>query len=419
MKKRFISLLLCLSVCLSLLVLPAQASGYEQVSSDVLKNPDMAVALFELGLFKGRGVYSNGTPDFGLEYGAKRVEGLVMLIRLLGEEDEALAYEGTCPFTDVPDWACKYVAYAYDKGYTKGTSSTTFTPYGGLFGSDYATLVLRALGYDDAAGDFDYWYADDFAAKLGLVRYGELGGYVDRDACVKLSYTALGAKLKNSNLTLAEKLIRNGTLTEQAVLRSGVLSQGSALTDNEPVQIWTEEKSVHYVLTVIPDTTYAYDLTDFKEKLADMDAMGGSAYYPDEYEDIDLNREYTNYSSFENHTNAEVRQFVADYVRNFDPSYLFADEFPEAPADWRHDVEIWSTVDYDKKDGSIALGRAYWKENLNVLRFSAVVPEAPGNMRNLMRSWQVGTMSSAALKNYFDCWIAVGGIFKNFRITVQ
>lgn len=419
MKRGLISLLLCLSACLSLLALAAQASAYEQVSSDALKNPDMAVALYELGLFKGRDVYSNGTPNFALEYGAKRVEGLVMLIRLLGEEDEALAYEGDCPFTDVPDWAYKYVAYAYDKGYTNGTSSTTFSPYGALFGSDYATFVLRALGYDDTAGDFDYWYADNFAAKLGLVRYGEIGGYVDRDGCVKLSYTALGAKLKNSDLTLAEKLIQDGTLTERAVQKSGVLSRGSTLTDNEPTQFWTEEKSVHYVLTAIPDTTYAYDLREFKEKLAGMDAMGGSAHYPDEYEDIDLNKAYTNYSSFENHTNAEVRQFIADYIESFDPAFLFADEFPEAPADWRHDVEIWDTVDYEGSDSSITLGRAYWKENLNILRFCAVIPEAPGNMRSLMRSWQMGTMSSAALKNYFDCWIAVGGVYKNFKITVQ
>lgn len=43
-----------------------------------------------------------------------------MLIRLLGEESEALTCTAYQPFTDVPDWALPYAAYAYSKGYTNG-----------------------------------------------------------------------------------------------------------------------------------------------------------------------------------------------------------------------------------------------------------------------------------------------------------
>lgn len=38
-----------------------------------------------------------------------------MLIRLLGEESEALSCTAYQPFTDVPDWALPYAAYAYSK----------------------------------------------------------------------------------------------------------------------------------------------------------------------------------------------------------------------------------------------------------------------------------------------------------------
>lgn len=38
-----------------------------------------------------------------------------MLIRLLGEESEALTCTAYQPFTDVPDWALPYAAYAYSK----------------------------------------------------------------------------------------------------------------------------------------------------------------------------------------------------------------------------------------------------------------------------------------------------------------
>lgn len=57
-------------------------------------------------------------------------------------------------FQDVPEWALKYVAYAYAKGYSKGTSSTTFSPDELLDAKSYVTFVLRALGYDDSKGDF-------------------------------------------------------------------------------------------------------------------------------------------------------------------------------------------------------------------------------------------------------------------------
>ena len=66
------------------------------------------------------GLFLGTDHGYELDRAATRVEGVVMLIRMLGEEEAALAYTGAQPFRDVPEWASKYVAYAYGMGYTKG-----------------------------------------------------------------------------------------------------------------------------------------------------------------------------------------------------------------------------------------------------------------------------------------------------------
>ncbi|MDA3847181.1 MAG: hypothetical protein PF505_11665 [Vallitaleaceae bacterium] len=108
-----------------------------------------AEVLNELDLFKGT---NNG---YELDRQPTRLEGLVMFIRLIGKEAEALALnDNVSYFTDVPDWGRGYVNYAYENGLTLGIG-------GGEFGSDhlmqardYMTFIMRALGYDDMNNDF-------------------------------------------------------------------------------------------------------------------------------------------------------------------------------------------------------------------------------------------------------------------------
>ena len=53
---------------------------------------------------------------FSLGRALTRNEAVTMLVRLLGQEDEALSGNYAMPFTDVADWAKPYVAYAYSTG---------------------------------------------------------------------------------------------------------------------------------------------------------------------------------------------------------------------------------------------------------------------------------------------------------------
>ena len=78
-----------------------------------------------LGLFLGSGYDLGGS--------ATRLHGIIMLTRILGEEDTALPFDGPCPFSDVAAGKpSAYTGYAFAQGYTTGVSATTFNPGGAL-----------------------------------------------------------------------------------------------------------------------------------------------------------------------------------------------------------------------------------------------------------------------------------------------
>lgn len=173
---------------------------------------DLAQALKTMGLFQGT------TTGFNLGKSATRAEAATMLIRLLGEEDVAQSKNYRHPFTDVPAWANGYVGHAYAQGYTKGTSANRFTPDSPVSATQYMTFLLRALGYDDAAGDFTWDNALSAAVKYGIITQNEKdtiakGGFY-RDQMVYLSYYALFAKRKGSDQTLLAYLQSRGVVSQ-------------------------------------------------------------------------------------------------------------------------------------------------------------------------------------------------------------
>jgi len=173
-----------------------------------------AEALKVMNLFKGT---NNG---FELDRSAKRVEAIVMLIRILGEESKALVYTGTHPFTDVPSWADRYVAYAYNMGYTLGTTATTFGSDREVTQAQYLTFILRALGYDDSKGDFIWSAAADKCIEAGVLTRTEATGTSNpfyRDQMAYCSYKALYANLKGSKLFLIDKLLSSGSVTSEMI----------------------------------------------------------------------------------------------------------------------------------------------------------------------------------------------------------
>ena len=184
---------------------------YRIIPSPRPKYSDVADALYKMGLFAGTNI------GYELERPATRIEILVMLIKLLGENTAATSYKGQHPFKDVPSWAEAYVAYSYNKGYTAGTSATAFSPNSLATGDQYATFVLKALGYDSNS-DFVWDKALAYAERTGIISRKEvllLEGAFLRDKMVYLSYYSLFANYKGKNSTLLQGLISDGKISKQ------------------------------------------------------------------------------------------------------------------------------------------------------------------------------------------------------------
>ncbi len=111
---------------------------------------EAAEILYHLNLFKGIGTDADGNPEFALDRVSNRYEAITMLVRLSGNEENALTGNYEMPFTDVVDWAKPYVAFAYANGYTSGTSATTFSGDLNITEVQFITMLLRILGYDSS-----------------------------------------------------------------------------------------------------------------------------------------------------------------------------------------------------------------------------------------------------------------------------
>lgn len=178
----------------------------------------MASALKTLHLFKG--TFTGYGEGFDLEVAPTRLQALIMFIRVLGEEEQALAWSGTTPFADIQpnSQAEKYVGYAYEKGYTNGYTANSFRPAGAVNAYQYTEFVLRAMGYSSTSNT-------DLSSTLArAVTAGVLTSQDStalqretflRAQLVYISYYALDAQLPEDDWTLADDLMDLGVFTVQ------------------------------------------------------------------------------------------------------------------------------------------------------------------------------------------------------------
>ncbi|MCL2587913.1 MAG: S-layer homology domain-containing protein [Oscillospiraceae bacterium] len=185
----------------------------EQFSADLVNFEDFARDLNALGLFQGV-----GGGNFALDRAPTRAEALVMLIRLLGAEEAALAGSYTHPFTDVSGWATPYIAFAYEYGLTNGTSSTTFGPNAAATAQQYVTFVLRALGYSDApGGDFTFANALNFGMnQVGVWHPILADGPFLRGHVAAVSFLGVAAFMADEDYMLLEVLVAEGVVSASA-----------------------------------------------------------------------------------------------------------------------------------------------------------------------------------------------------------
>ena len=167
--------------------------------------------LSELGLFRGT------EQGYELDRAPSRAEAAVMLVRLLGAEEEAQQLEYSAPFTDLQGWEQPYVQYLYENGLTTGATATAFEPEGACSAQMYAAFLLRALGYTEAAGDFTYAQAATAAQGYGVYDPAVIDTQdFLRDDVAAASYTALSVAPKGAVGTLLDRLVQAGAVDAEA-----------------------------------------------------------------------------------------------------------------------------------------------------------------------------------------------------------
>lgn len=184
--------------------------------SDAVDYNAIAAALKTMHLFKGS--FTGYGQGYDLEVAPTRLQALIMFIRVLGEEDEALSYTGSHPFTDIAKGtqADKYVGYAYAKGYTNGYSATTFRPSQAIPANQYVEFILRAMGYSSSANT-TVSDALERALSGGILTEGEYAmlktGTFLRADLVYVSYYALDTPMAQGGQTLRDVLLERGVFT--------------------------------------------------------------------------------------------------------------------------------------------------------------------------------------------------------------
>ena len=217
MKRRIsrFALALCLLLQFTAAVMPAAA---------VETTMEKAIALHDLNLFAGT------DQGFELDRAPKRTEGLVMFVRMMGAEADALVEDNSHPFTDVPQWADPYVGYAWAHGLTKGVSATSFGSAQDMTVSEYTTLLLRVLGYSDSVGDFTWDAALEKAVEIQMFTAGQADDLrrdqATRGRMVYISWAALTQPFKGETVyTLARSLVEKGVFTKEQAQYYGLWNE--------------------------------------------------------------------------------------------------------------------------------------------------------------------------------------------------
>lgn len=199
----------------------ADALENREIDSPIYAYEAVAQELYTIGILRGDGA------AFNLDRIPDRLQACVMVVRMRGEEDAALAaYEAgeiTCPFTDISEnesWAKPYLAWLYDKRITLGIGDGKFGN-GDCSAQMYVTFMLRALGYTDVSVteetvDFTFDDALSFAYEKELwnTSFGE--GAFCRGTMAAVTYQTLAAACKASDISLLTTLVNSGAVDKDA-----------------------------------------------------------------------------------------------------------------------------------------------------------------------------------------------------------
>lgn len=291
MKKRLSCIILTLVMIISLVPFAAAASD---------EATEAAEALYELGLFKGTGTNPDGTPIFDLDKTPTRNQAIIMLVRLLGKEEEAKAGTWNIPFTDVSDSMKPYIGYAYTNGLTNGYTATTYNGTAPIKANQYVTFVLRALGYE-SGNDFEVTSPWELSNKIGITANPYSSTAFTRGDVALISLSALSCNTKDTGTPLFSVIQENGGIAKDIEFDA---QQALKFTYCDDVG-----KTVHYEDKYIQNATVARigDLYLFRIELLP-DHFSRAYFFPAGYQSDDIDG-YSQKVTFSTTDDADIATF--------------------------------------------------------------------------------------------------------------
>ena len=222
---------LCLLLAIAMIAVLLAPAGAFATSRNLSTQESLAKELDTLNMLEG-----DSPGQYALNRAPNRLEAVVMVIRMLGLEKEALRIHWANTFLDLTgdyEWADKYIGFAKKEGIVDGVSQTEFG-VGPCSPQMYLTFTLRALGYDDITGnDFTWDKPETLARSVGILTDSvDLNEFLRADI-VTICVNALSAKMKGTDKTLAENLIEKGVFTKAQYLATS-FGAGKLPADTTP-----------------------------------------------------------------------------------------------------------------------------------------------------------------------------------------
>ena len=140
--KRALSLVLSTAMLVGMMVVGTGAAELKDIKGH--DHQQAAELMAMIGVMEGDG--ENFNPDKAVT----RNEMAVVICNLMD-----LKLNGYHPFTDVPEWADKYVGALYINELTSGTSATTYGGAAEVTTTEAALMIMKTLGYFEYQGEFE------------------------------------------------------------------------------------------------------------------------------------------------------------------------------------------------------------------------------------------------------------------------
>lgn len=196
--KKILALLLAFAIMFSV-VSPVAAEN-----ASLAKYNEAGRILEGLGLLQG-----DGKGNLGLDSNLKKQHMVVMISRLFGEEDKAMKFVGPNKFKDLKSQHRQdipYITWAADKGLIEGKPDGTFGFDSMVIVQEYQTVLLRALGYEKDAKDWEM--VPKLSEAYGLMKGldAKPSAKMNRGVMASMTVNALRQEKNGENITLADFL---------------------------------------------------------------------------------------------------------------------------------------------------------------------------------------------------------------------